>query len=222
MSRSTKHRSHNLAARMGRWSAAHWKTATFGWLALRRRRLRARRHGRDEEHRPTTRRTRRVGPHGQDPRGRVQAARRRERPDPESLGSCGHARLRRRGRGRRRACLEDRGGPGRPLAARSRQRRPDLEERALRARRVRDPGRQGRTRSTRSTPSSTAVAAAQRAHPGFTIGEFGDASAEKGVVDGVRRTTSARPGRSRSRSRSSSSCSRSARSWQRASRSCSR
>jgi uncharacterized membrane protein YdfJ with MMPL/SSD domain len=24
----------NLAARMGRWSASHWKTATFGWLAL--------------------------------------------------------------------------------------------------------------------------------------------------------------------------------------------
>ena len=24
----------NLAARMGRWSAAHWKTATFGWLGL--------------------------------------------------------------------------------------------------------------------------------------------------------------------------------------------
>jgi RND superfamily putative drug exporter len=28
----TKHS--NLAARMGRWSAAHWKTATFGWLAF--------------------------------------------------------------------------------------------------------------------------------------------------------------------------------------------
>jgi uncharacterized membrane protein YdfJ with MMPL/SSD domain/pimeloyl-ACP methyl ester carboxylesterase len=26
--------SRNLAASMGRWSAAHWKTATFGWLAL--------------------------------------------------------------------------------------------------------------------------------------------------------------------------------------------
>src|SRR3954465_6254085 len=26
--------SHNIAARMGRWSAAHWKTATFGWLAF--------------------------------------------------------------------------------------------------------------------------------------------------------------------------------------------
>ncbi len=24
----------NIAARMGRWSAHHWKTATFGWLAL--------------------------------------------------------------------------------------------------------------------------------------------------------------------------------------------
>src|SRR3954451_25284630 len=24
----------NLAARMGSWSASHWKTATFGWLAL--------------------------------------------------------------------------------------------------------------------------------------------------------------------------------------------
>ena len=35
----TKHNDHrngrgNLAARMGRWSAAHWKTATFGWLAF--------------------------------------------------------------------------------------------------------------------------------------------------------------------------------------------
>jgi len=27
---TTKH----LAARMGRWSASHWKTATFGWLAF--------------------------------------------------------------------------------------------------------------------------------------------------------------------------------------------
>ena len=26
----------HFAARMGRWSASHWKTAVFGWLALRR------------------------------------------------------------------------------------------------------------------------------------------------------------------------------------------
>src|SRR4051795_9618715 len=33
MSRN-KNQKRNLAARMGTWSAAHWKTATFGWLAL--------------------------------------------------------------------------------------------------------------------------------------------------------------------------------------------
>jgi RND superfamily putative drug exporter len=33
MSRTTNSR-RNLAARMGRWSADHWKTATFGWLAF--------------------------------------------------------------------------------------------------------------------------------------------------------------------------------------------
>ena len=27
-------KSNNVAARMGRWSASHWKTATFGWLAF--------------------------------------------------------------------------------------------------------------------------------------------------------------------------------------------
>ena len=32
MSRTPHHQ--NLAARMGRWSAGHWKTATFGWLGL--------------------------------------------------------------------------------------------------------------------------------------------------------------------------------------------
>src|SRR5215831_3127348 len=36
MSDSTPHngQSRNVAARMGRWSARHWKTATFGWLAF--------------------------------------------------------------------------------------------------------------------------------------------------------------------------------------------
>jgi RND superfamily putative drug exporter len=34
MQRKHATRSHNLAARMGRWSAAHWKAATLGWLAF--------------------------------------------------------------------------------------------------------------------------------------------------------------------------------------------
>ena len=31
---NNSNRPRNLAARMGRWSASHWKTATFGWLAF--------------------------------------------------------------------------------------------------------------------------------------------------------------------------------------------
>src|SRR5947199_9421653 len=27
-------KSNNVAARMGRWSASHWKTAVFGWVAF--------------------------------------------------------------------------------------------------------------------------------------------------------------------------------------------
>ena len=34
MYRNTDKRPRNLAASMGRWSASHWKAATFGWLAL--------------------------------------------------------------------------------------------------------------------------------------------------------------------------------------------
>ena len=49
-------------------------------------------------------------------------------------------------------------------------------------------------------PVLDSVASAQRAHPGFVIGEFGDASAQKAVDDGVSGTTSGRRGRSRSRS----------------------
>ena len=70
----------NLAARMGRWSAAHWKTATFGWLALVVVAFGDRRRRRDEDHRPEHGGAGRVRPHGQDPRRRLQAARRRERP----------------------------------------------------------------------------------------------------------------------------------------------
>src|SRR6266487_1419735 len=34
VSQSPLKRSNNIAARMGRWSASHWKTAVFGWLAF--------------------------------------------------------------------------------------------------------------------------------------------------------------------------------------------
>src|SRR5512132_1265927 len=31
---ASSEQSKSLAARMGRWSASHWKTAVFGWLAF--------------------------------------------------------------------------------------------------------------------------------------------------------------------------------------------
>ena len=76
--RNVSHHAHaiaNLAARMGRWSAAHWKTATFGWLAFV---LVAFGLGGMVGTRNIDQNTRagRVRPHGQDPRGRLQAARR--------------------------------------------------------------------------------------------------------------------------------------------------
>ena len=46
-----------------------------------------------------------------------------------------------------------------------------------------------------------ATAAAQRAHPGLRIEQFGDASADKALSKPRSRTTSRRPSSSRSRSR---------------------
>ena len=88
--------SHNLAARMGRWSAAHWKTATFGWLAFVVVAFALGGMVGTKSIDPNTAGPGRVGPHGPDPRGRLQAAGRRERPDPEPLGSRRRRRLRRR------------------------------------------------------------------------------------------------------------------------------
>ena len=76
--------------------------------------------------------------------------------------------------------------PERPLAARRRQRGPDLEGRARGARRVRDPRRRGQGgRQDRSGPRRASTSS-QQAHPQFFIGEFGDASAVRRGRDGVR------------------------------------
>ena len=135
--------SHNLAARMGRWSAAHWKTATFGWLAFV---LIAFGLGGMVGTRNIDNT---AGPGESGRMDRILEAGFKQ-PAAEHVliqspyGSRRHARLRLRGRGRRRADLEGRGRPEHPLAAHPRQRGPHLEGRALRARRVPDPRRQGR------------------------------------------------------------------------------
>ena len=74
----------NLAGRAGRWSAAHWKTAFFGWLVFVSR-GRLHRHGRrDQQAARLQRGRRRVRPRSEDPRERrVQAAGVGAGPDPE-------------------------------------------------------------------------------------------------------------------------------------------
>ncbi len=86
--RSPNRKPRNLAARMGRWSAAHWKTATFGWLAFV---VVAFALGGmvGTKSIDPTRRSGRVGPDAEDPRRGLQAAGRRERPDPEPLAPRG-------------------------------------------------------------------------------------------------------------------------------------
>ena len=121
MSRSTHHS--NLAARMGRWSAAHWKTATFGWLAFVRRRLRPRRPGRA---RRTPIRTR-PGPGESGRMDRILDAGFKQPAgesvlDPEPLAPRERSRLQTPRSQDVVARVSKRRRPERPLAVRSRQR----------------------------------------------------------------------------------------------------
>ena len=165
---------------MGRWSAAHWKTATFGWLAFVVVAFALGGAVGHEEHRPEHVRAGPVGPHGPDPRRRLQAARGRERPDPEPT------------RSRERSGLQTPRSPTSSRAsrrcrtsstsARRRfcERRPDradghaaLVEFEIRG----DKDKAGR--QDRPGPRDRRRRAA--CPPGFFIGEFGDASAVKAV-----------------------------------------
>ena len=172
--------SHNLAARMGRWSAGHWKTATFGWIAFV---LVAFLLGgivgtRNIE---TS-----AGPGESGRMDRILEAG-FEQPATERI------------------LIQSRsdrvGTPAFDAAI------ADVVARVSRVADVRDvrspldPGNAGQiSKNGRAAlveltirgpkdeavdkiePVLATVAAAERAHPGFTIGEFGDASAEKGVA----------------------------------------
>ncbi len=181
---------------MGRWSAAHWKTATFGWLAFVVVAFALGGMVGTKNIDPNTAGPGPVGPHGQDPRRRLQAARRRERPDPEPLACVGEPAFNAAIARRRRPRLEGRGRAERPLEPGTGQISKDghsaLVEFDIRGDKDKAADKIG--------PVLDSVAAAQRAHPGFFIGEFGDASAPKGV-DTAFGNDLARPGCSRSRSR---------------------
>ena len=197
---------------MGRWSAAHWKTATFGWLAFVVVAFALGGMVGTNTIDPTRARARRVGPDGPHPRRRVQAARRREHPDPEP-----HARV---GDPAFKAAIAD--VVARVSRRRKRDERPtpaDREGRPSRARPLRHSRRQGQGRRQdrpgldASPPHNAPIRASSSASSATR--------ARRRQSIRRSRTTSGRRARSRSRSRSSSSCSRSAPSWRQAFRCCS-
>ena len=168
----------NLAARMGRWSAAHWKTATFGWLAFVVVAFALGGAVGTKNARPEHRGPRRVRPRWtaildagfKQPAGESVLIQSR-------LAHGDRPGLRGRGRRRRAASREAR------RRSRTSARRATARSRRTAARRSsssRSPARPTRP-PRRSTRCSTAVDDAQKAHPELYIGEFGDASAVKAV-----------------------------------------
>ena len=171
----------NLAARVGRWSAAHWKTATFGWLALVLLAFAVGGQVGTKQADPT-----KAGPGESGRMDRILDAGFKV-PASESVliqsrsASSGHARLRRGRQGRRDPPCEGGGRAERPLAARPGQRRPDRARAGMPRSSSSRSAATAPRRWTSSTRSSKSVADAQRAHPGFFVGEFGGASAAKAV-----------------------------------------
>ena len=179
----TKHRnqSHNLAARMGRWSAGHWKTAVFGWLALV---IVAFGLGGMVG-------TKSIDPSTSGPgeSGRVDRILDAGFKQPAGESVLIESRSLRASDPAFTAAVEDVVARISKLETVQRVRSPlapgnadqiaknghaalvDFEIRG-------DPDKA----VDKIDPILDRVAAAQRAHPGFFIGEFGDASAEKGVV----------------------------------------
>ena len=172
---SSKPHHSNLAARMGRWSAAHWKNATFGWLAFV---VVAFALGGVVG-------TKNIDPNTPGPgeSGRMDKILDAGFKQPARESVLVQSRSARVGDAAFAAAIGD------VVARVSKRRRSSqnvrrgagLEGPARRARRVRDPRRQRQGRRQDRAGPRRASPRAQRAHPGFTIGEFGDASAQKGV-----------------------------------------
>ena len=214
--------SRNIAARMGRWSAAHWKTATFGWLAfvvvafglggmVGTKTIDPNTPGPGE----SGRMDRILDAGFKQPASEsvlIQSALARGPTDPAF--TC-------RDRRRRRGHLEIDDRPERPLAARGGRTparsprtgtRPSSSSRSAatlttRSRQDRPGPRPGRRAAQAPTRSSSSASSATPARSTRVDTRFAD--------------DLGRPASSRSRSRWSSSSSRSGRSWPRASRCCS-
>jgi uncharacterized membrane protein YdfJ with MMPL/SSD domain len=164
---------HNLAARMGRWSAAHWKTATFGWLAFV---LVAFALGGMVG-------TTNVDPNAPGPgeSGRMDRILDEGFKQPAGENVLIQSGTHRAGDPTFKAAIADVVARVSKIADVRNVRRGEIAKDG-RAVLVEFDIRGDKDKAVdKIAPVLDVVAAAQRAHPGFVIGEFGDASAEKGV-----------------------------------------
>src|SRR5215218_7124187 len=166
-------RSRNLAARMGRWSAEHWKTATFGWLALV---LVAFALGNAvgmtsiDQNAP-----------GPGESGRMDRILDEGFKQPAGENVLIQSRTHRADDPAFKAAIADVVARVSKIADVRNVRRGEIAKDGH-ATLVEFDIRGDKDKAVdKIDPVLDAVAAAQRAHPGFVIGEFGDASAQKGV-----------------------------------------
>ena len=179
-------KSNNIAARMGRWSASHWKTAVFGWLAFVVVAVAVGRRGRHEADRPAGRQ-RRPGPQGRpDPQaGRLPgrpADGDRARPEQDAHDRRSPPSARRSSDASPRS-RRSRRSQEPPLAARPGTRRPGLGRRPHRHGRVRHARQRRTSPRSGSTRSPTATGKIAGRHPGFFVGEAGSISSGKALND---------------------------------------
>ncbi|HXH97999.1 MAG TPA: MMPL family transporter, partial [Gaiellaceae bacterium] len=162
-----------LAAQMGRWSAAHWKTATFGWLAFV---LVAFALGGVVG-------TKQVDQNAQGPgeSGRVQKILDEGFKQPASENVLIQSRSARVGDPAFTAAIGDVVARVSGVAAVQNVRRGDVSKDRHSALVLFDVRGDSDKAVDKIQPVVDSVAAAQRAHPGFYIGEFGNASGEKAV-----------------------------------------
>jgi uncharacterized membrane protein YdfJ with MMPL/SSD domain len=164
----------NIAARAGRWSAAHWKTATVGWLALV---VAAVALGSLAGSRSLTDAESSSGESGRAERiladagfdnsaGEAVLVRAKSQARPDAVAADVSAML-----GARRDVKSVQ------APVRSHDGRSLLVSFELRG--------DGDTAETRVQPVLDAVARIQHAHPGFTVAEFGSASANRALDDTV-------------------------------------
>jgi uncharacterized membrane protein YdfJ with MMPL/SSD domain/pimeloyl-ACP methyl ester carboxylesterase len=177
----TRGRQHsNLAARMGRWSAGHWKTATFGWLGLV---VAVFALGGLVG-------TKNVDQNGPGPgeSGRMNRILDEGFKQPAGESVLIQSRSARFGDPAFTAAIRDVVARVSKVAAVQNLRSPlargnaDQISKNRRAVLVNFDIRGDKDKAVdKIAPVLHSVGAAQRAHPGFVIGEFGDASAQKGV-----------------------------------------